>query len=394
MEIAKSHKVSVRDLLALSPPHDPFYVGSSGDLAKAKWIADIYKQMGDPEECHIRRMHYWIVGRAIIVKLDGSVYENTEEDWGYLLGASAKARYLGLIPMESIVDRRNPEPVIHVRYWDDENPKQEFDKIDVQKVADLIAEQLYCYNPANVQAYHLEVWEEKSTMLDKTDPVCRRFGANHQAGLGELSITSVYKLIKRMVNADKPVRVFYISDFDPSGEGMPISVARKIEWFIRTHFPDKDIRLKPLVLTKEQCQEYELPRTPIKASDKRKQAFEARHGEGATELDALEALHPGELARILEEAMTPYHDAEADEAVQDANEGVRSVVHEAVMAHKDDLQGLLSSFDAKFEHPELRKAEIIKEVNGWLFDSKLDYGEQLRRFKKVRETVGSSVLVA
>jgi hypothetical protein len=282
--LAKKNRSSITELLALSPSRDPFYVGSRGDFAKARWIAKIYKRMGKPKECHIRRVHYWIVARANIKKPDGMLYENTEEDWNYLLGASAKARYLGLIPMESIIDRRNPEPKVRSEYWDDEDPENELTKIDAAKVADTIAGQLYCYNPSNAQAYHLEVWEEKSTMLEVTDPVCEAFGANHQAGLGELSITAVYKLMQRVVSANKPVRVFYISDFDPAGEGMPISVARKIEWFIRERYPELDIKLMPLVLTKGQCIEYALPRTPIKASDKRKAGFEERHGEGATEM--------------------------------------------------------------------------------------------------------------
>ena len=44
---------------------------------------------------------------------------------------------------------------------------------------------------------------------------------------------------------------------------------------------------------------YNLPRTPIKDTERRKDKFEQTFGVGATELDALEALHPGELARLL-----------------------------------------------------------------------------------------------
>ena len=40
-----------------------------------------------------------------------------------------------------------------------------------------------------------------------------------------------------------------------------------------------------------------------KESDKGKARFEAQHGAGAVELDALEALHPGELRRIVEAAI-------------------------------------------------------------------------------------------
>ena len=42
-----------------------------------------------------------------------------------------------------------------------------------------------------------------------------------------------------------------------------------------------------------------MPRTPIKDTERRKDKFEQIFGVGATELDALEALHPGELARLL-----------------------------------------------------------------------------------------------
>ena len=81
-ELAKDEGKSVRDLLALSPNNDPFYVGSAGQMEKAKWFANVYKQMGSPRECHIRRVHYWVVSKAL-KKPDGSVYENTEEDWIY-----------------------------------------------------------------------------------------------------------------------------------------------------------------------------------------------------------------------------------------------------------------------------------------------------------------------
>jgi hypothetical protein len=83
--------------------------------------------------------------------------------------------------------------------------------------------------------------------------------------------------------------VIYISDFDPAGNGMPVSVARKIEHILRRDgHDDLDIRIDPLVLTAEQVERYRLPRIPIKETDARKRHFEARFGTGAVELDALE----------------------------------------------------------------------------------------------------------
>ena len=88
---------------------------------------------------------------------------------------------------------------------------------------------------------------------------------------------------------------------------MPVSIARKIEHILRRDgHDDLDIRLDPLVLTASQVSRYGLPRIPIKDSDQRKGHFEARFGAGATELDALEAIRPGELARIIEERVEVY----------------------------------------------------------------------------------------
>src|SRR3990167_4753789 len=105
-ELAKANDISVKDLLALSPNNDPFYVGSAGKMEKAKWFANVYKQMGSPRECHIRRVHYWVVSKAL-KKPDGSVYENTEEDWGFLTMCAKYARYAGFVPIENMTYSQN-----------------------------------------------------------------------------------------------------------------------------------------------------------------------------------------------------------------------------------------------------------------------------------------------
>ena len=124
------------------------------------------------------------------------------------------------------------------------------------------------------------------------------------------------------VNGGRPVRILYISDFDPAGQSMPVAVARKIEWLIHQQTDDGgdevDMQLRPIVLSHDQCVEYRLPRTPIKDSEQRGPRFEARFGEGATELDALEALHPGELRRIVEDEVLRYWDADLEDRWDEA----------------------------------------------------------------------------
>jgi hypothetical protein len=76
--------------------------------------------------------------------------------------------------------------------------------------------------------------------------------------------------------------------------------------------PDLNIRLHRLLLNREHVDHYKLPRTPIKESERRAGAFESIHGAGAVELDALEALYPGELDRIVREALSHFYSLEAE----------------------------------------------------------------------------------
>jgi hypothetical protein len=145
-------------------------------------------------------------------------------------------------------------------------------------------------------------------MNDILEPLARRRNVTLIAGVGELSQIHCAWHVHRALGHRKKARILYISDFDPSGARMPISVARKIEHILRRDDHDLDIRLDPIVLTSEQVARYALPRIPIKDSDRSKRDFENRFGEGAVELDALEALHPGELARIVAGEIDFYRD--------------------------------------------------------------------------------------
>jgi hypothetical protein len=63
-----------------------------------------------------------------------------------------------------------------------------------------------------------------------------------------------------------------------------------------------------LFLTRDQVQRYRLPSVPLKGTDRRGPGFLERYGCDATELDALEELHPGELEKIVRKAVRPYRD--------------------------------------------------------------------------------------
>jgi hypothetical protein len=226
-------------------------------------------------------------------------------------------------------------------------PEQESREMPTPPEAWLTADS---YGRGRRQPYRVELWCEKSTMNGILEPIARRYGMTFVPGTGETSATRCLQVIER-VETDpgcRPVRILYISDFDPAGQSMPVTAARKIEFFAQQE-SDLDIQLVPIALTHDQCVEFELPRTPLKATEMRKEKFEERFGTGATELDALEALHPGVLARIVQQEVLRFHDDTLNERTRDAARPIANRLAEVTDAaqnrHREDIDRLRAKFE-------------------------------------------------
>ena len=234
---------------------------------------------------------------------------------------------------------------------------------------------------------------------------------------------------------NRPARIFYISDFDPAGLSMPRQVSRQLEFWLWKYGITADIKLQPLMLTAEQVKQYKLPRTPIKASDKRRGKFEDVHGEGAVELDALAGVHPGEFERIVEAEILKYRDeslesrmdeshydtqgdAESDwkyalrgtrGKVDDINEEIDAIVDKyqpQLAALNKSLQADLKPIRERLEEdedairnevssaadqlylqlPPRPEAEIVApDESNWLFDASRGFGEQLNFYNRHKD---------
>jgi hypothetical protein len=161
---------------------------------------------------------------------------------------------------------------------------------------------LIVHKPIVPQRYHVEIWIEKSTMERIIDPLGVEYGVNVFPGTGDVSLTRCLQLIERAKKSSLPVRILYICDFDPQGDGMPVGVSRKIEFEMRKQGLDLDIQVRHIGLTREQCEKFDLPDMPT--DDENWMA--RKGGKGKTELDALEAIVPGELERMLREEIERY----------------------------------------------------------------------------------------
>ncbi len=420
-QLARETGQRVTDLIPLAPQNDPFYTGTPGDWALAQWFAGLWRAFNYSTKVHIRRVHYQIISQKPPVLLpNGKPYENTEECWGLLNLASKAARYLQLVNPAAFNDRRNPDPLVYASHRETEPEVRVSGRIWQSDVTlpdfpDLPGYSISGYR--GQQAYHLELWCEKSTMNDVLEPLCRHYGANLQTGLGELSITATLALARRLEEANKPARIFYVSDFDPAGQSMPVAVSRKIEYFVRTLGLEVDVRVFPVVLTLEQVQQYQLPRTPIKDTERRRFDFEGRYGEGAVELDALEALYPGELQTILSQYIECYYDTSLDARVQEAQaalqhdlgliwqqvvgpytediEGLRAVYRQLqdefagrMAGYSEQLQvlwqairGELGVSTPHLDYYPLPQAGYAQEIGDGLYNSARDYLEQIEAYK-------------
>lgn len=413
-EMAKDAKCKVNDLLALHPNNDPFYTGMPREIDAAYWFKDVWtqhcEQRNQRKGIHLRRVHYWAIdGLEPPLRMpNGQLYQNTMVCWGYLNVASKYARYLGLVDPAAFEDRQVQEVHILAHFEDsyyDPTPSYQLDTDNEDPFEDLSFDlpglpelselqwrlpylpdfNVWGYD-AIKQPYLVEVWTEKSTMNDVLIPLCRHYNVNLIVGKGELSITAVILFLERVREADRPARILYVSDYDPAGMGMPISVARKVEYYQRTEgYNDLDIRLEPAILTADQIDTYNLPRTPIKDSDLKKANWEALHGKGATELDSLEGRHPGEMARIIEQAILNYYDPtltqRAKEEKRNLTDALIELKKEITEPHQAELDAATNEYaelQADFEKTRERFTELVTD-----FQPEIDaYTDRLEAIKE------------
>jgi hypothetical protein len=147
---------------------------------------------------------------------------------------------------------------------------------------------------------------------------------------------------------------------------------------------DLDIQLRPVALTHEQCVEYRLPRTPIKESERRGNAFEERFGSGATELDALEALHPGELGRILEREIQRYYDDDLKDRTAETAEEFESELSDIREAAIEPYSDEIEELQEQYEDLERRWKEQTNSLAG-------EHRTIAQRFNSIRRAITESL---
>src|SRR5262249_15440040 len=266
-----------------------------------------------------RGLHYLLVSTTGLTKPNGQPYLNNDKDWTWLLeGAGKSARWLGYVPFERITDNRNADPVIFRKAR--VAPKQTISvgiEVTIPDVDDLepkpVAEG---FVPR--QAFNFVIFGEKASLEPVLLPIAHAKQADLYLPTGEISDTLLFRICCDADEDGRPLVVFTVSDCDPAGYQMPISIARKLQAFRDLLFPELTFEVVPVALTPEQVRELNLPSSPLKEGERRAGPWVEAFRIEQTEIDALLALRPDALREMVEDAFAPYFDDTLEDRVKAA----------------------------------------------------------------------------
>lgn len=449
-ELAQENNIKIKDLLALTPSYDPFYIGSPADHKRAEWASDLFRwviskwdrrrhqlqQIGVyvGEKPHLRAIHYLLTtGYPDPTRFDGKPYHGTNKDWTSLQDCFKKARILGLVPFGAIADRKHPAVNRYLeREMDDTivlptepiaNNTFTFEDLSFSiknTLKDNLETMAWEENHRSITKripVHIEIWTEKRREV--VSAIAQEYFVNVQDAVGQQSYENVYSLLQRAHNDSqgKPIRILYLSDFDPRGDMvMTVGVARLLEWFnyMADDFKDMDIKLRKIILTQDQVQEYDLPSAPVKETESMASRWHDKVGEGICEIDSIETLFATEMVDILRTELGRYIPQDILEYFAQYNDQFNSLLTSYNMMLEDNIQAVLNSVSDSLMaqiKPILGKVDQEMEIDmtdelddltdhiesfevpdwevddgedEWLFDSSREYTDQLQHYKEVR----------
>jgi hypothetical protein len=361
-------RCSLNALTVLAKHNDPYRLDTEGGREAARWVAEQIDERFRPHQRpHLRAVHYALVAVGDLRRPDGKIYSNTDLNYDWLGWAVKAARWLGVIAFERITDERNDPPTIYRSrgrtlrgipgleasvFWSGDW------SLDVSCHLCRPSPSLTGFSAE--QPYALAIFGEKSSLADVVDPIAQRCNADLYLGAGEISETLAYQMALDAARDGRPLIVFTIADFDPSGHQMPVSVARKLQAQRDLFFPDLEFKIVPLALKAEQVREFNLPSTPLKDSERRGDKWRAEHGLEQTEIDALATLRPDVLRQIVEEGITPYFDATLEDRVRAAKSDWEDRAQEVIDAQVDEDE--IAEIEATVEGLEAQAREQMEAI--------------------------------
>jgi hypothetical protein len=139
---------------------------------------------------------------------------------------------------------------------------------------------------------YVEIWLEKDALSGVIMPVTSKFDVPLMVARGYASLSFLSEAAEYIEAEERPVYVYHLGDFDPSG----IDAGEKIERTLRELAPTTEIHFERIAVTPEQIAAWNLPSRPTKQSDSRAKGF------GALSIE-LDAIDPTRLRDLADEAI-------------------------------------------------------------------------------------------
>jgi hypothetical protein len=139
---------------------------------------------------------------------------------------------------------------------------------------------------------YVEVWCESDSIAGVLRPVTEQYDISLMSSRGFSSHTFLYRAAVEMSHIGKPVFVYYVGDWDPSGQLIGQHVIDRLREFA----PRVDIQFERLLINPDQIEDFELPTKPVKCSTHSRNFRDTR----AVEAEAMPA---GQTREILEDAI-------------------------------------------------------------------------------------------
>ena len=364
----ENYGYSRADLTVLSVQVDPYRLDTPAGHRDGAWLAEEFERaFGPHRRTHWRGLHYALVAQGNVRKPNGEIYQNTDEDWHWLSDVAGKAaRWLGYIPFDRITDNRNSEPVIHrkARVEPEASISVGLD-LDIPDAGEIDPLPIAAGFEAR-QAFQFAIFGEKGSLEEVLLPLARRYDADLYLPSGEISDTLLYRMAKDADDDGRPLVVLTLSDFDPAGHQMPVSIGRKLQALRDLLFSDLEFEVVQAALTVDQVRDLGLPSTPLKDTEKRADRWREAFGVEQTEIDALATLRPRDLREIVDRAFDPYIDRTLEARVRQAETAWDLAAQEEI-----DRQVDSNRLEAIREQAAVL-AETIHNINAELEDIAVD----------------------
>lgn len=231
----------------------------------------------DSLQLTLRQLYYQCVARGRLA--------NTERNYKQLGELVSRGRLAGRLDWDMLIDRTRE--LHRVSHW--ESPQ------DIV----LTAAESYRLDSRVDQDCHIEVWVEKDALAGIVLPVAKEQDVHCLVCRGFVSQSAVYAAQARLSREDRPRRILYLGDHDPSGLDMTRDISDRLNLTFGV-----EVDVERIALTWAQIEAYQPPPYPAKVTDSRYADYVSEYGPECWELDALDPRTLAGIVRTRIEALT------------------------------------------------------------------------------------------